>query len=61
MSNLTGQTGILSMTITVKRKATGKEETHHLTSTVQGEDAERAQRMVEEFYSPKENGNGGNA
>jgi hypothetical protein len=61
MANLTGQRGVLGMTITVKRKATGKEETYQLTSVVEGEDAEKAQRIVEELNQPKENGDGGNA
>jgi hypothetical protein len=61
MANLTGQRGVLGMTITVKRKATGKEETYQLTSVVEGEDAEKAQRIVGELNQLKENGDGGNA
>ena len=49
MNDLKGPRGELGITVTVKRKATGKEETYHLTSIVEGEDAEKAQRMVEEI------------
>jgi hypothetical protein len=61
MSNLQGQRGVVGMTVTVKRKATGKEDTYHLTSVVEGDDAVKAQRIVEELNQPKENGDGGNA
>jgi hypothetical protein len=61
MSNLTGQRGELGMTITVKRKATGKEETYHLTSVVEGDDAVKAQRIVKELNPIKESEDGGNA
>jgi len=54
MSDLTGQIGELRMVVEIKRKATGKEETYHLTSVVEGEDAEKAQRMVAEINQPKE-------
>jgi hypothetical protein len=54
MSNLIGQRGVLDMSITVKRKATGKVETYNLTSVVEGDDAEKAQRMVAELSKPKE-------
>jgi hypothetical protein len=49
MSNLQGQRGELGMTVTIKRKATGKVETYQLTSVVEGDDAVKAQRMVEEM------------
>jgi len=60
MSDLKGQRGELGITVTVTRKATGKTETYHLTSVIEGEDAERAQRMVEEINQPKESDNGCN-
>jgi hypothetical protein len=46
---LQGQRGELGMTVTITRKATGKVETYHLTSVVEGDDAVKAQRMVEEM------------
>jgi hypothetical protein len=61
MSELTGQRGELAMTVTIKRKATGKVETYQLTSVVEGEDAEKAERMVAAINQSKENGDGGNA
>lgn len=57
MSDLTGPRGELAITVTVKRKATGVEETYHLVSVVEGEDAEKAQRIIEEIN--KEGANGG--
>jgi hypothetical protein len=39
MSELKGQTGELRATITIKRKATGKEETYDLTAPVTAEQA----------------------
>ena len=53
MSDLTGQRGELKMVVTIKRKATGKEETVVLTSVVEGEDAEKAQRIVAELNQPE--------
>jgi hypothetical protein len=61
VSNLQGQRGVLGMTVTIKRKATGKVETYQLTSVVEGDDAVKAQRMVEELNKPEEDGDGGNA
>lgn len=59
MSDLKGQVGELGFTITVTRKETGKEETYVLKSIVEGDDAEKAQRMVEEMN--KEQADVGNA
>jgi hypothetical protein len=60
MSELVGRRGELGIVVTVKRKATGKTETYHLTSVVEGEDAEKAQRMVSEINQPKEHDDGRN-
>jgi hypothetical protein len=64
MSNLQGQRGELGMTVTIKRKATGKVETYQLTSVVEGDDAVNAQRMVaaweSELDKPKEQDDGRN-
>lgn len=54
MIDLHGQRGELGITVTVKRKATGKEETFRLTSVVEGEDAAKAQRMVAEINKSQE-------
>jgi len=61
MSNLQGQGGVVGMTVTIKRKATGKVETYQLTSVVEGDDAVKAQRIVEELNKHEENVDGGDA
>jgi len=62
MSDLSGQRGEVKMVVTIKRKATGKEETVTLTSVVEGEDAAKAQRAVAELnQQPKEQYDGSHA
>lgn len=60
MSDLCGERGELAIVVTVKRAATGKEETYLLTSVVEGEDARKAKRIAEELKN-KEQSDGGNA
>ena len=60
MSDLSGQRGELAITVTVKRKETGKEETYRLVSIVEGEDADKAMRIVDEVNQSKEVGDGRN-
>ena len=61
MSHLQGQRGKVGMTVTINRKATGKEETYHLTSEVEGDDAAKVQRAIAELnQQSKGDGDGGN-
>ena len=60
-TNEEGAAETRGMTVTVKRKATGKVETYNLTSVVEGDDAERARRIVEGLNQPQENGDVDNA
>ncbi|MFA6040542.1 MAG: hypothetical protein WC733_03485 [Methylophilus sp.] len=53
MSNLNGQMGELSFTVTVKRKETGKEETYNLVGYVDEEKLKEIQHGGDTFNSSK--------